>query len=387
MIQRALCVYAMIASGVVLALAQGVPAAPSTSSAPSAAPASSPAIAPAGRLFMVKKDGLYGFIDATGKIVIEPKFPMTNKPPCSIDSFSDGMARVMVETNKWGYIDRTGKFAIEPQFEYCDRFVDGLAPVRDRHIRKFGYIDRTGRMVISAQFDAAWPFSEGLAMYQVAREGGERQNKFGFIDHKGNIVIKPFPADDVGYYFHEGMLRFRMGEHHGYIDKTGKVVIEPTLKVALDFSEGVAVAGKEYTKLGFIDKAGNWVVEPKFRALTNLSEGLAGYAEGAYKWGFVDKKGDVAIKAKWTGVGTFKEGLASVRIDPPENVFKEGPGMISMEIKSPPKFGFIDPTGKMVIPAQYDSVEAFDGGLSRVQVDKKFGYIDRKGNMVWAPSE
>ena len=32
-------------------------------------------------------------------------------------SFSEGVAGVKVGENKWGYIDKTGKFVIQPQFE------------------------------------------------------------------------------------------------------------------------------------------------------------------------------------------------------------------------------------------------------------------------------
>lgn len=49
------------------------------------------------------------------------------------------------------------------------------------------------------------------------------------------------------------------------------------------------------------------------------------------------------------------------------------------------KAGFIDKTGKIVIPPQYDYVDAFSEGLAAVQVGKKYGYIDKTGQMVIPP--
>ncbi|WP_218081936.1 WG repeat-containing protein [Anthocerotibacter panamensis] len=46
------------------------------------------------------------------------------------------------------------------------------------------------------------------------------------------------------------------------------------------------------------------------------------------------------------------------------------------------KYGFIDRTGKLVIPAIYDRVEKFSEGLAVVKIGNKYGYIDRTGKLV-----
>jgi hypothetical protein len=89
--------------------------------------------------------------------------------------------------NKWGYIDKTGKYVINAQFEDANRFSDGLAPVKLGG--KYGYIDKTGKYVISAQFDFAGLFSDGIAPVEL---GG----KWGFIDKTGKYLISP-QFDDI----------------------------------------------------------------------------------------------------------------------------------------------------------------------------------------------
>ncbi|MFH1515247.1 MAG: WG repeat-containing protein, partial [bacterium] len=96
-------------------------------------------------LFYVCVDGKYGFIDKTGKIVINPQFDETWH-------FSEDLAPVIIgdiESGKWGFIDKTGKFVINPQFDWARDFLDGLAWARIGGegflgTGKWGVIDKTG---------------------------------------------------------------------------------------------------------------------------------------------------------------------------------------------------------------------------------------------------
>ena len=47
-----------------------------------------------------------------------------------------------------------------------------------------------------------------------------------------------------------------------------------------------------------------------------------------------------------------------------------------------PKFGFIDRTGKMVIPPQFDTADRFSEGLAFVKKGKQVGYINRQGKFA-----
>ncbi|ECH5021687.1 WG repeat-containing protein, partial [Campylobacter coli] len=53
---------------------------------------------------------------------------------------------------------------------------------------------------------------------------------------------------------------------------------------------------------GFIDKSGKIVIEPKFDGVGNFSEGLAG-VELNGKWGFIDKSGKIVIEPKFDDIG------------------------------------------------------------------------------------
>ena len=74
-------------------------------------------------LVRIEADGLYGFADRSGNVVIEPRFSW-------VGHFSNGMARFSTDgesAGKWGYIDRAGATVISPQFDGAEDF-EAVAP-------------------------------------------------------------------------------------------------------------------------------------------------------------------------------------------------------------------------------------------------------------------
>ncbi|HWN41535.1 MAG TPA: WG repeat-containing protein, partial [Thermoanaerobaculia bacterium] len=100
--------------------------------------------------------------------------------------------------SKWGFIDDTGKFVINPQFDRAGNFSEGLASVLigDRA----GFVDREGKLVINPQYDAMSSFSGGLAL--VVSEG-----RWAYIDKTGKPVwTMPEPKQAEGSQSGEPML-------------------------------------------------------------------------------------------------------------------------------------------------------------------------------------
>ena len=79
-------------------------------------------------------------------------------------------------------------------------------------------------------------------------------------------------------------------------------------------------------------------------------------------YGYIDKTGKEVIPCKYNYLGGFYEGLAYVDLDD--------------------KWGFIDKSGKEVIPCRYDDAGNFSEGLARVLLDDKYGFIDKSGKEV-----
>ena len=84
------------------------------------------------------------------------------------------------------------------------------------------------------------------------------------------------------------------------------------------------------------------------------------------KW-WVEKKkkyktGEVVIPFKYDNALNFSEGLAAVELNG--------------------KWGFINKSGKEVIPLKYDSIRSFSEGFAAVKLSDKWGYINKSGKEV-----
>ncbi len=345
------------------------------------APMSVVAKQPARALFPVEKDGKCGFIDRTGKVVIALQFDSAN-------DFHEGLALVTANGKKF-FIDTTGKIVITPQFDIVYNFSEGLAAVNIGQTRipnlglisdpgKWGYIDKTGKPAIPLKFTHAEDFSEGLA----AVTDGERG---GFIDHTGKFVF--YVPLDVTLGFHEGVVGVLLRGTITYFDQTGK-----KLPISTDygpksnsFSEGL-VPIETKGKWGFVGKTGKLLIEAKFEDAGDFSEGLApvkirgeetiwcppdaaGSRSGStMMWGYIDKTGKTVIPAVFNSAEPFSEGVAMVR-------------------KCDEAFFIGNKTGKTVISGRFTYASSFSGGLASFQTATKegmlSGYVDLAGMIVW----
>jgi hypothetical protein len=172
---------------------------------------------------------------------------------------------------------------------------------------KFGYIDKTGKMVIKPRYDAAGPFEGGVAVVRI----GDQET---IIDTKGRPAkprrkkeVSP-PAGPSG----EVPAPVKIGDRYGYQDTSGMIVIDPLFDQAGEFKDGLALV-KVGGKLGFIDTKGAEVVEPRWDELHSFCEDLALIRSGD-KYGYVDRSGQVAIEPRYESAGDFSEGLAPVKI-------------------------------------------------------------------------
>ena len=171
----------------------------------------------------------YGFIDRAGNFVIELKPGLG--PNLSGESIPEILARLSFSeglacTDAGCYIDKTGKIviAVDAKLSWSGKFSEGMACVAIGN--KYGYIDKTGKIVIEPRFDKVQNFSEGLAAVNTIQKAAFNFNQWGYIDRKGNMVIES-QFSEV-FSFRHGLALVSTGTGHGYIDKKGKYVWEPT---------------------------------------------------------------------------------------------------------------------------------------------------------------
>ena len=330
---------------------------------------------------------------------------------------------------------------VMPKYNAVYSFSEGLAAVCDKETDRYGFIDKKGNEVLPCQYyDVSCAFSDGVAVVSKDGEG------WSLIDKKGKEIASFDGKYRPGFSkaFHDGMMAIFDPENdkEGYIDKTGKVVIPAELDMRMcngsmttDFSEGLCRRyDYDSQKSSFIDMTGNKVFECEGDA-EDFSDGLAAVSkcfsldndDFVCRIGFVDKTGFEAIPTTFDHTGRFVDGLCWAEAgnscgfinregkfeltgDYKTLVLEEG-----IECGSYPlcptfseglawvcnkegKFGYIDKTGKVVIPFRYESrydedselyvtIPCYDfhDGLARIcdKTTEKYGYIDREGNEVF----
>ena len=313
-----------------------------------------------------------GFIDRRGRVVITPRFQRLCGEITGLPEFHEGLASLGAASGAvdQGYIDSKGQFAIPPTVRGGD-FHEGIAWVGDQQPTDSGlaWIDRTGKIFVPRKFHTSGrfyqnqgtDFSEGMLRI-------EEGDSWGFVDRAFNWVIPPryFRAFD----FHEGLaLVYLDGTRTAFIDRTGKEIVSlPGKRAESDLSGGLAaVSSTSDHRWGLIDRAGREVIPLQFRYTLALGEGFGAAANSEGKLALFNSRGKQLTPFQFRAIG---------------GGFNRG--MVAASLQGERTWGYIDPSGAWVLPAQFQEALSFSGDLARVMFSTgHFGYIDRRGKVVW----
>ncbi len=224
----------------------------------------------------------YGFYDSTGKLAIPFTYDDAYK-------FSEGLAYVSSVKGNW-FIDKSGKMVIDLGSDAGSIFSEGLVAVNNMSF-KTGYLDKNGKTIIGFKFDEAGSFSGGFAKYNY-------NAKFGYIDRSGHSRIKPefeFAADFKNGRAFVGITDMKFNTHWALIDSSGNRLTDFVFSKKEDFNDNMAVVRTD-SIWGFIDTTGKFLIEPKYWFASNFAEGLAWVSDRKEgKFGFINQNGEYII--------------------------------------------------------------------------------------------
>lgn len=356
-------------------------------------------------------------------IVNLPLFSQPTIDTKKFGEFNEGLMSVRVGEN-WGFIDTTGKLVIEPQFEntfYEPFFRDGVAVIQMVKGGDFGAIDKTGKTVVPCKFYRLTPFSDGVAVvYKPADAGNANTRAHCKIVSKTGMIVNDSTINDYSLQtrFSEGLSYYREKSTYGYLDTKGNIAIPNIFDDVRDFSDGMAAV---YTKKGwtFTDKSGKTIDNFYYRTEPGaFHDGIATFTNNEGKKGAIDKSGKIVVQPKYEQLATFEKGFSTGkytdettwetvfeildangkvirRLSPKDDKgkyytlnsgFSEGLAIICEGFSN---YGFIDTKGKIVIDLNFNGVEKFTNGRAYAEfTDKKTnkeskGFIDKKGKFVF----
>jgi hypothetical protein len=128
-------------------------------------------------------------------------------------------------------------------------------------------------------------------------------------------------------------------------------------------------------KWGYCDAQKTLVIPAVYDLAGRFKDGRALVQQGKSK-GFIDATGKAVVPVRYSHVEPFAEGLAAVG-EP-----ASGGGM---------RFGFVDRDGKLIVPLQYDWVNSFENGMAKIALgpasERRWGFVDSKGRVIVAPAK
>ncbi len=220
------------------------------------------------------------FIDTNGNI------KSGNATFDEAESFNYGYA-IVKKDGLYGLVDANINYVIPPMYHFLDDVAaNGLLMCKVSSSGKWGYVNTKGERVIDTQFDSVYPFYDGVtAAVQLGKEDG-------LINSSGNFLIAPKYAElryagSNRYLFASKISSSTTGSYsrrYGLMDASEKEVV-PAIYLDIDGDEydtSGRFAAKNATngKWGFIDGNGNTIVDFAYNRVGNFLNGYgAVYAE------------------------------------------------------------------------------------------------------------
>ncbi|MEM7373468.1 MAG: WG repeat-containing protein [Bacteroidota bacterium] len=300
-----------------------------------------------GKLALVKQQDKWGAINRRFQAVIPTEYDSLFYPKSlkeegpSRGSSDTGLLCAVVEQQKYFFLDEHGSLIFSRTYEAVGEYSEGLA--RFKLDGKWGYVDQKGNEVIEAQFGKAGDFHDGVANVQYKR-------KWGYINLQGEWVVSP--AFQQAGKMIDGVARVQEGRRFGYIQSDGKWLVKTNYVEASDFLHGIAIVRKPEKKFGVIDRRGKWLLPQKFEQISWIGDNLKVINDKDLT-GFYGIDGQSIARPQYEYVGNFHEGLA--------------------RFKKAGKYGYLDSSLQVVIPARYASAGNFHFGLAVIGKPRGYG--------------
>jgi len=193
--------------------------------------------------------------------------------------------------------------------------------------------------------------SQSQTLYRI-REGG----LWGYMDRKGKVVIEP-QFHTCGN-FEEGLAPARINSYYGYIDKTGNFVIHQQFDYAEDFHNGSAFAYLKDSP-NIIDKNGSRLLPDvnSYARIDTFIDGRAKIHTRSNKTGVIDITGKLVVDTIFRWINDFDNGVALAGAD------NENGGVLHFD------YSLIDTLGNFIVPfGVYDQIDSYSLGLAVVDL-------------------
>jgi hypothetical protein len=323
---------------------------------------------------LVNNQWRWGFINETGKVVIEPIYE-------KVKSFAFNVCWIKPPDSDFILINKNGKQISEKSYKKVGFFIEDVCAVYEGI--NMGFINTEGKEILPCKYIGSPAYSDGLVCLSLADATTEN---YGFFDKKGNMAI-PFKFKQGGFTnFVNGECRVQINGKTNLINKKGDVIFSPKLSNNMEnFCNGLAMT---YTKpgrkgIGYFNRNNTWVIKPIYESGTSFSNGFAVIKLNG-KSGVIDSTGKTIIPVEFDNIyanaitdGFFVAEKNNEKIYLNENgtkftsekheyiLSKKEHSLLPFKSANG-KMGYLTEKGALFIEAKYQKAESFSNGKAWV---------------------
>lgn len=308
------------------------------------------------------KDGLWGFVDHSFTTYLKPFSPSPNL------FLRDGYFQFRDESEMWNIIDSSGLLMLRSSMEMYqvisrDRFLVF------RYLRDVGYerfmVDSKGTILSKEVYYDIWRVNPEtfIAGYDAKIHDDsnlKKSSKWVLLDQNGQLktetVFKSIQLIDTDF-----LGAWSMNSKLRVIDQNGNDVLGYEIEGVYKYSEHLYNI-KVKSKHQFLDLHDPRYISKKYDQLLCVKENRIGVQSEGF-WGFID-------------AGNYREILPPIADQ--LICFENGIGCY----KKDNKWCIIDSLGRKITNDLFTNVQLLENGFIRVEINKKYGVINRTGKYV-----
>ena len=334
-------------------------------------------------ILRIKQNGKYGLIDFNGKELLAPEYDEITE----LEGIENSI--LIKKDGKIGLVNDNGSIIAEAQYTEIknlgDTYKDGYITINEQG--KYGVISTTKKQILENKYDDIAQIY--LKEYYLVKEGGKQK----LIDSNGNTIIEN-GFDEIKSATSNGII-FVKDNLYGEMNTSGEITIEAKYQDLKETKNGIYIA-KQNDKYGIIDQNQLEKISFDYTGIAYNEKADLYLAEDAeYKTSIIDNNFNVKLIGILSEINADKSYIR-MRIDDEYKYYnlkceeKQNTEILEDNTiflsKKYGKYGYVDKKGNVVVDYIYDdATEQNEYGFSAVKKDGLWGSIDKNGKEIIEP--
>lgn len=225
-----------------------------------------------------KRRSMYGYKDSQGNIVIKPQY-------INAWNFNGNYAKVQ-GPNGYGIINKSNVKCVPLQYKRLDLL--GSNAIAQNANDMYGLISVSNKILIPFKYKHMSKYGNYI---NVTTSDG----KEGLFDINGNRILNDIYEDIACFSINDGLIPCKLNGFWGYMFTSGGKAIDFKYKYANGFSSYGLAAVKDSVadKYGYINKSGKYIINPIFYSAGSITENGAEISNSEGLKARIDRDGNI----------------------------------------------------------------------------------------------